>query len=165
MQVNRTGHGKMGWFQIGKGVHQVYILLSCLFKLYAEWVKVSQQCPTLWNPVDYTIHGMLQDRILVWIAVPFSRVSSQPRDRTQISGIVGKFFTSWGTREAVCRVHHVKCQKGWSTRWYQDFREATFITTLLTIARTWRQPKCPSADEWVRKLCTYTKWNITQLLK
>ena len=32
----RTGHGKMGWFQIGKGVHQVYILLSCLFKLYAE---------------------------------------------------------------------------------------------------------------------------------
>jgi len=44
-------------------------------------VKVAQSCPILCDPVDYTIHGILQARILEWVAVPFSRGSSQPRDR------------------------------------------------------------------------------------
>ena len=56
-------------------------------------VKVAQSCLTLCDPVDYTVHGILQARILEWVAFPFSRVSSQPRDRTQISHIEGKFFT------------------------------------------------------------------------
>ena len=48
-----------------------------------EWkVKVAQLCPTLCNPLDYTVHGILQARILEW-AFPFSRVSSQPKDWTQ----------------------------------------------------------------------------------
>ena len=50
--------------------------------------------------MDYTVHGILQVRILEWIAFPFSRGSSQPRDRTQIAHIAGRFFTSWATREA-----------------------------------------------------------------
>ena len=45
-------------------------------------------------------HGTLQARILEWVAVPFSRGSSQPRDRTQVSRIAGRFFTSWATKEA-----------------------------------------------------------------
>ena len=45
-------------------------------------------------------HGILQARILEWVAFPFSRGSSQPRDRTHVSHIVGRFFTSWTTREA-----------------------------------------------------------------
>ena len=49
---------------------------------------------------DYTIHGILQARILEWIIIPFSRGSSQPRDQTQASHIAGGFFTSWATREA-----------------------------------------------------------------
>ena len=36
-----------------------------------------------------------------------------------------------------------------------------FTAALFTIARTWKQPRCPSADEWIRKLCTYTQWNIS----
>jgi len=52
------------------------------------------------GPRDYTVHGILQARILEWVAVPFSRGSSQPRDRSQVSHIVGRFFTSWATREA-----------------------------------------------------------------
>ena len=44
-------------------------------------VKVAQLCPTLWDPMDYTIHGILQARILEWVAFPFSRGCSQPRDR------------------------------------------------------------------------------------
>ena len=52
------------------------------------------------NPMDYTVPGVLQATILEWVAIPFSRGSSQPRDRTQVSCITGRFFTSWATREA-----------------------------------------------------------------
>ena len=57
-------------------------------------VRVAQSCPTLWDPIDYTVHGILQARILEWVAFPFSRGSSQPRDRTQVSRTAGGFFTS-----------------------------------------------------------------------
>ena len=64
------------------------------------WVKVTQSCPTLYDPMDCTLHGILQVRMLEWVAFPFSRVSFRPRDRTQVSLIAGGFFTSWATREA-----------------------------------------------------------------
>ena len=57
-------------------------------------VKVAQLCLTLCNPKDYTVHGILQARILEWVGFPFSRGSSQPRNRTQVSHIAGGFFTS-----------------------------------------------------------------------
>ena len=57
-------------------------------------VKDTQSFPTLWDPMDYTVHGILQVRILGWVAIPFSRGSSQPRDQTQVSHIRGGFFTS-----------------------------------------------------------------------
>ena len=47
--------------------------------------KITQPHPTLCNPLDYTVHGTLQARILEWVAFPFSRGSSQPRDQTQVS--------------------------------------------------------------------------------
>ena len=52
-------------------------------------VKVAQLCPTLCNPMDYTVPGILQARILEWVVIPFSRGSSQPRDQTQVSHIAG----------------------------------------------------------------------------
>ena len=55
-------------------------------------VKVSQSCPTLCNPMDCIVHRILQARILEWVACPFPRGSSQPRDRTQVSCIAGGFF-------------------------------------------------------------------------
>ena len=57
-------------------------------------VKVAQLCPTLCDPKDYTVPGILQARILEWVAVPFSRGSSQPADQTQVSHTAGGFFTS-----------------------------------------------------------------------
>ena len=67
-------------------------------------VKVTQSCltlcQTLCDTVDYTIHGILQARILERVAFPFTRGASQPKDRTQVSRIAGRFFTSWATREA-----------------------------------------------------------------
>ena len=52
------------------------------------------------RPMDYTVHGILQARILEWVAFPSSGESSQPRDRTQVPCIAGRFFISWATREA-----------------------------------------------------------------
>ena len=56
--------------------------------------KVAQSCLTLCDPMDDTVHGILQARILEWVAFAFSRGSSQPRDQTQVSRIAGSFFTS-----------------------------------------------------------------------
>ena len=65
-------------------------------------VQVARSSPTLWDPMDYTVHGILRARILEWVAFPFSRGSSQPRDRTQVSHIIsflkiGKesFWKAW----------------------------------------------------------------------
>ena len=79
---------------------------------------VVQSCLTLWNPTDcnppgFSVHGILQGRILVWVAIPFSKGSSWPRGWTQVSWITGRFFTDWATREA----QHVKngkvLEQGW----------------------------------------------------
>ena len=55
--------------------------------------------------MDYTVHGILQARILEWVAGSFSRGSSQPRDRTEVSHNAGRFFTLWATREAKYSLH------------------------------------------------------------
>ena len=52
-------------------------------------VKVSQSCLTLYDPMDCTVHGILQARILQWVAFPFSRGSSQARNWTQVFSIAG----------------------------------------------------------------------------
>ena len=68
-------------------------------------VLVTQSCLTLCDsmdcsPPDSSVHGILQARILAWVAVPFSRGSSQLRDWTWVSCIAGRFLTVWATREA-----------------------------------------------------------------
>ena len=57
-------------------------------------VKVVQSCPAFCDPMDYRVHGILQARILEGVALPFSRGSSQPRDRTQVFRIAGGSFAS-----------------------------------------------------------------------
>ena len=68
-------------------------------------VLVTQLCPALCHPTDCSppgssVHGILQARILEWVASPSSMGSSQSRDQTQVSCIAGRFFTIWATREA-----------------------------------------------------------------
>ena len=85
-----------------------FLSLPCLFlpslpSLFMKVkVKVAQSCMTICNPMDYTVHGILQDRILEWVAYPFSRGSSWPRSQTGVSCTAGGFFTSWATREHTC---------------------------------------------------------------
>ena len=62
-------------------------------------MEVAQLCPTLSDPMDYTVHRILQARKLEWVAFPFSRGSSKPRDQTQVSHIEGRFFISWATEK------------------------------------------------------------------
>ena len=66
--------------------------------------SVTQLCLTLCNfmdcgPPGSSVHGILQARILEWVAILSSRGSSQPRNRTPVSCIAGRFFTLWATRE------------------------------------------------------------------
>ena len=78
--------------------HKIFVINGIMFK-----VKV-KSCPTLCDPMDCniagsSIHGIFQTRLLEWVAISFSRGSSQPRDWSQFSCIVGRCFTIWATRE------------------------------------------------------------------
>ena len=75
---------------------------SYLFYIWSE-VLVAQLCPTLWFPMGCSLsgsyaHGTLQAKILQWVAIPFSKRSSWPRNQTLVSCIAGRFFTVWATR-------------------------------------------------------------------
>ena len=66
---------------------------------------VTQSCPSLWQPCKCSlpgssVHGISQAKLLEWVAISFSRGSSQPRDQTWVSCTAGRFFTIWATREA-----------------------------------------------------------------
>ena len=74
---------------------------SLIFFWKRKWKwKLLSHVQLFATSMDHTVHGIFQTRILKWVAFPFSRGSSQPRDWTQISCIAGRFFTSWAPREA-----------------------------------------------------------------
>ena len=83
----------------------VYVYIAYLWSelQMMKWkvkVKVTQSCPAVFDPMDCIVLGILQARILEWVAFPFSKGSSQPRDRTGGTCIAGGFFTNWAIREA-----------------------------------------------------------------
>ena len=98
----------MWWYHIGVWICIYLIVMlgifSCVFYLSVcllwrerEKSEVTQSCPTLCDPVDCSlpgslVHGILQARILQWVAISFSRGSSWPRDRTWVSHFVGRCF-------------------------------------------------------------------------
>ena len=74
-------------------------MLICIYK-YSQVGSGSESHSVMSDSVvPWTVHGILQARILKWIAFPFSTGSSQPRDWTQVSHIAGRFVTSWTTKE------------------------------------------------------------------
>ena len=94
-------------------IHETFIIA------WKVKVLATQSCPTLHDPMDYSlpgssVHGILQARILEWVAIPFSKGLSQPRDQTLISCIVGRFLTIWATK----KVHNSLMQ--WLKHWLKS---------------------------------------------
>ena len=80
----------------------LYKFLCIVFIINTKWSEVAQWCPTLCDPVIYSppgssLHGILQARILEWVAISFSRGSSRPRDQARVSRIAGRRFNLWAT--------------------------------------------------------------------
>ena len=83
-------------------------------------VLVTQSCPTLWDPMDYSlpgssVHGILQARILEWVCICFSRRYSWPRDWTWVSLIVGSLLMDWDTRKEPSYLF--KCNQQSQNKW------------------------------------------------
>ena len=94
------------WVAISFSIYAiVYANLASINWYDSVKVKVTHLCPALFDPMDCSLPGssvlgILQSRILEWVAVPSSRGSSWPRDWTRVSCIAGRFFTIWATRKA-----------------------------------------------------------------
>ena len=101
--VHRSSLGRE-WFKLITGYPRPWIWHKDLIP-YQVWksvglTSVRASCSVVsdfCDPMDYTVHGILQARTLEWVVFPFSRGSYQPRDQTQVSHIAGWFFTSWAT--------------------------------------------------------------------
>ena len=107
--------------QTAKAILRITMLKAQWFLMsnYTIESLVAQSCPTLWDPTDCrlpgsSIHGIFQARVLEWVAIAFSRGSSQPSDWTWVSHIVGRRFTIWATRKVdhtrVIQTETVGCQ-------------------------------------------------------
>ena len=149
-----------GWgsgVKVGKGIQyqeggaiQAAFVSAARSSLMVVWLLVK-----VWKSVVFEslwphglVHGILQARILEWVAVPFCRGSSQPRNWTQISRIAGGFFTSWATREAL------NCWYASDISWKS---EASAVVQWLEIylsmqgtpiwSLVWEDPTCHGATE------------------
>ena len=110
------------------------------------------------NPMDCSlsgssVHGILQARILDWVATLFSRGSSWPRGQTQVSCTAGRFFTTWDT------IYDLPILFLKSLSW-------RYHAALFTIGKTWKQSKCSSTDKWIKKMWyTHTTLKMKKILK
>ena len=75
-------------------LHQLENINRLLFLFSGSFVTDSFCDPVDCSPPGSSVHGISQARILEWVAISFSRGSSQPRDQTQVSCIAGRFFTT-----------------------------------------------------------------------
>ena len=109
-------------------IKTVYCHLTYLTYMQSESEsEVAQLCLTLCDPMDCSLRGSsllgtFQARVPEWISVSFSRVSSQPRDRTQVSHVVGRSFYCLSHKGSM-QSTSCECQAGWNTSWNQDCQE------------------------------------------
>ena len=101
----------------------------------------------LYSPPGSSAHGIIQARI--WVAIPSSRGSSWPRDRTRLSCIVGRFFTIWAIREA---------QYGIKLVGYLEICKMSTVPDTWSTSYTWKLLR--NSDPGVRLLIHYHNCNI-----
>ena len=80
-----------------------------------------------YSPPGSSIRGIFQARLLEWVVISFSRGSSQPRNRTRVSGIAGRFFTNWGIREALGSPLCVSCSVMSDSLWPHGLQPARLL--------------------------------------
>ena len=103
-----------------------------------EWKSLSRV--HLCDPVDWRVHGILQDGILEWVAFLFSRGSSQPMNQTGVSCIAGRFLTNWAIRES--RFCLVDTNKNQIQKIYFNMRKESksgymYLLNWFTLLYTW----------------------------
>ena len=108
--------------------------VNSLLEFHIE-VKVNQSCLTLCDPMDHRVHGLLQARILEWVAVPSSRGSSQSGDQTQVSSIAGRLLNHQGSPRILEWVASPLCNRSsWSRNWTRVFcPTGEFFTSWATL--------------------------------
>ena len=85
----------LGWWKVKLRWENRWIIFIYICCWFSRQV-ISNSCnPVNWSLPGSSVHGVLQARILEWVAVPFSRGSAQPRDWIMVSHVAGRFFTSW----------------------------------------------------------------------
>ena len=109
--------------------------------------EVTQSCPTLCDPMDCSlsgssVHGIFQARILEWVAVSFSRGSSQPKDRTRVSCIASRRFTVWATRWVSGKTSFCQCRSQRRCRFDPSVKdtleeEVTILFSVLAQRMSW----------------------------
>jgi len=154
----RTEHGKTDWFQIGKKVCQGCVLsplINFICRVHHEkswarrstkwkWSEVAQSCPTLcdlvdWNLSSSSVYGILQARILIWVAIAFSGWSSWPMGWTRVSPLAGRCFNLWATREANWKKHKLESML---------LGELSIISDMQKTPRLWQKMKNYIAFRW-----------------
>ena len=83
-----------------RGTNCFFKSLSTRWWWFSHLIVSDSRDPMDYNLPGSSVHGILQAKILEWVAISFSRGSSQPGNWTRVSHIVGRFFTNWATREA-----------------------------------------------------------------
>ena len=124
-----------------------------------KWSEVAQSFPTLCDLMDCSlprssIHGNFQARVLEWVAISFSRGSSQPRDQTLVSRIVGRRFTVWATRKVIRWVIRA-VQKSMCL----ELLSLSSVSVIKSLCFPWESDSISWA--WFILLCTKKKLSLT----
>ena len=142
---------------VGEGPGETPSSLRCLSYLinklaHRHKVNVAQSCLTLCDPMDCSlpgssIHGIFQARKLEWVTISFSRRSSQPRDRTQVSCLVGRRFTIWATGEVTLGKERINGTWSWGgCKW---ICKTAFVSQRIKICIIY------SSEWWVNEYLLY----------
>ena len=115
-------------------------IMNINMKWLVTEVKVAQWCPTLCDSTNYAVHEIFHARILKWVAFPFTRGSSQPRDRTQVSHTEGGFFTSWATRKSPRIVEWVAFPFSRGSSQPRDRTQVSCIAADYLPTELWKKP-------------------------
>ena len=120
-------------------------MANCTFESESE-SEIAQSCLTLCDPMDCSlsgssVHGIFQARVLEWIAISFSRGSSQPRNRIRVSRIAGRCFTVWVPPQKI-PIRERILRRWQSTRRLSSYRDNSYTIITYLMEQFWNSGVC-----------------------